>query len=83
MNVRDSICVGIFWTLLQLSYGQSMAPLPAPEGPSNDDQSTDPALFCLISLLNAGKAIDQGIAYVLLFVALAITHLFRLISFVR
>ncbi|KAL2500788.1 Ribosomal protein S5/Elongation factor G/III/V family protein [Forsythia ovata] len=44
--------------LIQYSYGQGIAPSPAPTGPSND-----------------GTAIDQGIAYVLLFVALAITYL--------
>ncbi|KAL3745004.1 hypothetical protein ACJRO7_014158 [Eucalyptus globulus] len=55
------IIVGfMFLTLLQLGYGQSMVPSPAPEGPSND-----------------GKAIDQGIAYTLLLVALAVTYLFH------
>ncbi|KAF8034376.1 hypothetical protein BT93_C0621 [Corymbia citriodora subsp. variegata] len=65
MNAMRSCFVPVivgfmFLTLLQLSYGQSVAPSPAPEGPSND-----------------GKAIDQGIAYVLLFAALAITYLFH------
>ncbi|KAK3436497.1 hypothetical protein EUGRSUZ_C01051 [Eucalyptus grandis] len=50
----------MFLTLLQLGYGQSMVPSPAPEGPSND-----------------GMAIDQGIAYTLLLVALAVTYLFH------
>ncbi|XVE54292.1 hypothetical protein DITRI_Ditri03aG0069100 [Diplodiscus trichospermus] len=47
--------IGLFFALLQLSYGQSSSPAPAP---SND-----------------GAAIDQGIAYTLLLVALAITYL--------
>lgn len=48
----------MFLALLQLGYGQVMAPSPAPEGPSSD-----------------GTTIDQGIAYILLLVALAITYL--------
>ncbi|KAJ9167800.1 hypothetical protein P3X46_019393 [Hevea brasiliensis] len=50
----------MFLALLQLGYGQGMAPSPAARGPSSD-----------------GKAIDQGIAYVLLLVALAVTYLFH------
>ncbi|EOY30822.1 Arabinogalactan protein 16/20/22/41 - like 5 [Theobroma cacao] len=49
----------LFFALLQLSYGQSMGSSPAPA----------PALP------NDGTAVDQGIAYMLLLVALAITYL--------
>ncbi|CAI0543235.1 unnamed protein product [Linum tenue] len=52
--------IGFFlFALIQLSYGQSLAPSPAAEGPSSD----------------AGTAIDQGIAYLLLMLALAVTYL--------
>ncbi|OAY53733.1 hypothetical protein MANES_03G019400v8 [Manihot esculenta] len=48
----------VFLALMQLSYGQGVAPSPAPEGPSSD-----------------GNAIDQGIAFILMLVALAVTYL--------
>ncbi|KAK4604208.1 hypothetical protein RGQ29_012636 [Quercus rubra] len=50
----------MFLALLQLSHAQSLAPSPAPQGPTSD-----------------GAAIDQGIAYFLLLLALAITYLFH------
>ncbi|OAY27325.1 hypothetical protein MANES_16G116900v8 [Manihot esculenta] len=50
----------MLFALLQLGYGQGLAPSPAPQGPTSD-----------------GKSIDQGIAYILLLVALAITYLFH------
>ncbi|CDP03345.1 unnamed protein product [Coffea canephora] len=50
----------IMLALFELSRGQSItAPSPAPIGPPSND----------------GAAIDQGVAYVLLVVALAITYL--------
>ncbi|KAK7859418.1 hypothetical protein SO802_001008 [Lithocarpus litseifolius] len=50
----------MFLALLRLSHAQSLAPSPAPQGPTSD-----------------GAAIDQGIAYFLLLLALAITYLFH------
>nr|DAD44713.1 TPA_asm: hypothetical protein HUJ06_002943 [Nelumbo nucifera] len=51
--------VGLFlMALLSVSQGQGIAPSPAPEG--------FPA--------NGGKAIDQGIACILLLLALVITY---------
>ncbi|KAK2645714.1 hypothetical protein Ddye_020909 [Dipteronia dyeriana] len=47
----------VLLAILQVGYGQVMAPSPAPPPSSN------------------GTVIDQGIAYILLGVALAITYL--------
>ncbi|KAI0491771.1 hypothetical protein KFK09_026031 [Dendrobium nobile] len=48
--------------LMQLTYGQIMAPSPA-------DAVAPPPIS------NDGKMIDQGIAYVLMLVALLVTYL--------
>ncbi|KAJ0030588.1 hypothetical protein Pint_13156 [Pistacia integerrima] len=47
----------MFFALLQLGFGQSISPSPAPSRTSD------------------GASIDQGIAYFLLMVALAVTYL--------
>ncbi|KAL0905753.1 hypothetical protein M5K25_024190 [Dendrobium thyrsiflorum] len=46
--------------LIELSYGQIMAPSPAVSPPP---------------ISNDGKMIDQGIAYVLMLIALLVTYL--------
>ncbi|KAL0911512.1 hypothetical protein M5K25_019660 [Dendrobium thyrsiflorum] len=45
--------------LMQLSHGQSLAPAPAAAPPMSND----------------GKAIEQGLAYVLMIAALLVTYL--------
>ncbi|KAK1298479.1 Arabinogalactan peptide 16 [Acorus calamus] len=50
----------IFSSLTYLSHGQILAPSPAASAPTID---------------GAGKMIDQGIAYVLMLIALIITYL--------
>ncbi|KAE7998755.1 hypothetical protein FH972_003266 [Carpinus fangiana] len=61
--------------LLRLSHAQALAPSPA----SSHARRTHQLLAtynCSSSLIfNPGSAIDQGIAYILLLVALAITYL--------
>ncbi|GKV06578.1 hypothetical protein SLEP1_g18453 [Rubroshorea leprosula] len=59
MQILPIVAV-VFFALLQLSCGQTMASSPAPAPPTSD-----------------GTAIDQGIAYLLLLVALAITYTFH------
>ncbi|KAK2985291.1 hypothetical protein RJ640_024287 [Escallonia rubra] len=58
----------MFLAILQLSNAQGFAPSPAPAGPSNDGTALHQKKF-------AGTAIDQGVAYFLLLVALATTYL--------
>ncbi|TYI76362.1 hypothetical protein E1A91_D06G071300v1 [Gossypium mustelinum] len=53
----------LLFALVQLSYGQTMGSSPAPAPAPAPAPSSD------------GTAIDQGIAYILLLLALAITYL--------